>query len=326
MHNIIGFDMSQHFLLSPAAKTLSLAKVMRMSDAEARNAFRQVRWADTDGEPVCPECGSVEAYDLRTRPVFKCKACGKQFSITSGTIFASRKLAVRDILAAIAVFINGAKGYSALQLSRDLSVGYKTAFVLLHKVREAIKLARAEGALAGDVAVDGAYFGGYVKPSNEAKDRKDLRKRINQSGKRQSVIVARGNGRTITHVAKHEADGVAFVAANVAHGSTVHADEASHWDKLAAFFPIKRINHQQAYSMDGACTNAAESFFSRLRRSEIGIHHHIAGRHLGAYAAEMAWREDCRREPNGRQYAMVMGAVAVTPKSAQWCGYWQRRA
>lgn len=318
--------MAQHFLLSPAAKTLSLVKVMRMSDAEARAAFRKVRWSETDGEPVCPTCGCCDSYDLKTRQVYKCKACGKQYSITSGTIFHSRKLAVRDILAAIAVFINGAKGYSALQLSRDLSVDYKTAFVMLHKVREAIKIARAEGALSGDVAVDGAYFGGYVKPTNKRSDRKDRRKVIHQSGKRQSVIVAReANGRTITHVARTEAEGVAFVAANVQHGSTVHADEASHWDKLAAYFPIKRINHQDAYSQDGACTNAAESFFSRMRRAEIGIHHHIAGQYLGAYAAEMAWREDCRREANGTQYAMVMGAVAVAEKSDQWCGYWRRR-
>jgi hypothetical protein len=75
----------------------------------------------------------------------------------------------------------GAKGYSALQLSRDLSIDYKTAFVMLHKVREAIKLARNEGALSGDVAVDGAYFGGYVKPANLKSDRKDRRFTANQS-------------------------------------------------------------------------------------------------------------------------------------------------
>ncbi|MGX8010968.1 IS1595 family transposase [Mesorhizobium sp. ORM8.1] len=318
--------MSQHFLLSPAAKTLSLVKVMRMSDTEARTAFRKIRWSQTDGEPVCPVCGCLDCYDLKTRQVYKCSACYKQFSITSGTIFASRKLAVRDILAAIAVFINGAKGYSALQLSRDLSVDYKTAFVMLHKVREAIELARDEGALSGNVAVDGAYFGGYVKPANNRADRKDRRLAANQTGKRQSVIVAREtDGRTITHVAATEAAGAAFVAANVKHGSTVHADEASHWDKLAAYFPIKRINHQEAYSKDGACTNAAESFFSRIRRAEIGIHHRIAGDYLGSYAAEMAWREDNRRKANGTQYAMVVSAVGVAPKSERLCGYWQRR-
>ena len=95
--------MAQHFLLSPAAKTLSLAKVLRMSDDQASQAFAKLRWADTDGEPVCPECGCLEHYNLKSRPVWKCKGCGKQFSITSGTIFHSRKLSLRDILGAIAI-------------------------------------------------------------------------------------------------------------------------------------------------------------------------------------------------------------------------------
>lgn len=318
--------MSQHFLLSPAAKTLSLVKVMRMSDDEAKMIFRQMRWADTEGEPVCPSCGCLENYDLATRQVYKCKGCSKQFSITSGTIFASRKLAVRDILAAIAIFINGAKGYSALHLSRDLSVDYKTAFVLLHKLRESIGVAQAEGTLSGTVEVDGAYFGGYVKPANERKDRKDRRKKVHQSGKRQSVIVMRERkGRTLTYVTPNEAAGVALVAQRVEKGATVHADEASHWDKLAARFPIKRINHKEAYSKDGACTNQAESFFSRLRRAEIGTHHHIAGKYLHAYAAEMAWREDFNRESNGTQFLMVVGASMAASKSQTWCGYWQNR-
>ena len=113
---------------------------------------------------------------------------------------------------------------------------------------------------------------------------------------------------------------------SVEHGATVHADEAPHWDRLAAYFPIKRINHQEAYSKDGACTNQAESFFSRLRRPEVGTHHHIAGKYLGAYAAEMAWREDTNRQANGTQFTMAIGAVAAAPVSRQWAGYWQRRA
>ncbi len=317
--------MAQHFLHSPAAKTLSLTKVLRMSDQDAATAFRAIRWAETDGEPVCPECGCLEHYNLKSRPVWKCKGCAKQFSITSGTIFHGRKLALRDILGAIAIFTNGAKGYSALQLSRDLCVDYKTAFVMLHKCREAIGLARDEGALSGDVEVDGAYFGGYVKPANDRSERKDRRRKIHQSGKRQVIIAVREReGRTLTTVAASEAEGVAVVRNNVAPGSTVHADEAGHWDKLAAHFPIKRINHQQAYSMNGACTNQAESFFSRVRRSEIGIHHHIAGKYLAAYAGELAWREDARRVSNGNQFAMLVSAAAIAPKSAAWCGYWQR--
>ena len=319
--------MSQHFLLSPVAKTLSITKVLRMSDRDAETAFRAIRWAETGGEPVCPRCAGHEHYNLKSRPVWKCKMCSKQFSLTSGTIFHSRKLSLRDILGAISIFTNGAKGYAALQLSRDLGCDYKAAFVMLHKLREAIALARNEGALSGDVEVDGAYFGGYVKPANNRADRKDLRKAMNQTGKRQVVVALREReGRTFVAVTKTEAEGVAVAKANIVTGSTIHADEAAHWDKLAAHFPIKRINHQHAYSKDGACTNQAESFFSRARRAEFGIHHHIAGKHLSAYATEMAWREDARRVSNGNQFAMIVSAVAIAPKSSAWCGYWKRRS
>lgn len=320
--------MAQHFLLSPQARTLTLTKVLRMSDREAEKAFRAVRWPDTIGEPVCPVCGGTHHYHLKARKVWKCRACSKQFSLTSGTIFHSRKLSLRDILGAIAIFTNGAKGYSALQLARDLGCDYKSCFVLLHKLRESISLARESGALSGDVEIDGAYFGGYVKPANNVDDRKDRRKKENQSGKRQSVVVMRErDGRTVTGVAAREADGVEMARQTIGADATVHADEASHWDQLAANFPIKRINHQIQYSApDGACTNMAESFFSRMRRSEIGIHHKIAGPYLAAYATELAWREDARRVSNGCQFTMVVCAAGVAPKSATWCGYWQRRS
>lgn len=133
-------------------------------------------------------------------------------------------------------------------------------------------------------------------------------------------------GRTLAYVAPNEAAGVPVIREIVKPGATIHADEASHWDKLGARFPIKRINHTVAYSLDGACTNQAESFFSRLRRSEQGIHHHIAGPYLQAYAQEIAWREDMRRRSNGNQVTMITTAAMAAPKSAQWCGYRQRRA
>lgn len=319
--------MAQHFLHSPAAKTLSITSVMRMTEEEARSVFAKIRWSETNGEPICPVCGSVEAYNLKTRPVWKCKGCSKQFSITSGTIFANRKLPVRDILAGIAIYVNGAKGFSALQLSRDLRVDYKTAFVMLHKVREAIGLSMDDSQLSGVVEIDGMYVGGYVKPTNFKADRKDRRILENQTGKRQVVVAMRERqGRTRVGIAKHEREGVEMAAAQIVPNTPVHADEASHWDRLSARFDIKRVNHQQAYSQNGACTNMAESFFSRVRRAEIGTHHHIAGPYLSAYATEMAWREDFRRTPNGTQFSMVIDAAAAAPVSEKWCGYWQRRA
>lgn len=317
--------MAQHFLLSAAARSLSLAKVMRMTEDQAFDAFRSIRWTSTEGDAVCGKCGCFECYTFKARRIFKCKACGSQFSVTSGTIFASRKMDLRDILAAIAIFVNGAKGHSALQLSRDLDVQYKTAFVLSHKIREALAAEQATSTLEGEVEVDGAYFGGYVKPANNRADRKDRRRKIHQTGKRKVVVVARErDGETLTHVAKTEADGVPFVLGNVAPGATIHADEAGHWDNLETRFLTRRINHSVAYSTAESCTNMAESFFSRIRRAEIGIHHHIAGDYLSAYAAEMAWREDNRRISNGEQFLLATSSALAHPVSRQWKGYWQR--
>src|SRR6185437_11101166 len=97
----------------------------------------------------------------------------------------------RDLLAAIAIFVNGAKGHSALQLSRDLDCQYKTAFVLAHKLREAMGAADKGAKVSGEVEIDGMYTGGYVKPTNYKEHRRDRRLAINQNGKRQVVIVAR---------------------------------------------------------------------------------------------------------------------------------------
>ncbi len=319
--------MSQHLLLSAAARTLSLAKVLRMSDDDAFDAFKAIRWADNGGEPFCHKCGCVAVYTFRARRLFKCQGCNSQFSVTSGSIFASRKMALRDILAAVAIFVNGAKGHSALQLSRDLDCQYKTAFVLAHKLREALGDARDARKLEGDVEIDGAYFGGYVKPANRKEDRVDRRHAMHRTGKRQVVVVMRErDGKTLPFVAKSENAGVPTIVANVAQGSTIFADEASSWDDLDARFLTKRINHSVCYSDGMACTNMAESFFSRIRRAEIGIHHHIAGRYLNAYANEMAWREDHRRVSNGEQYLLATGAALTHPVSRQWKGYWQRPA
>jgi hypothetical protein len=106
--------------------------------------------------------------------------------------------------------------------------------------------------------------------------------------------------------------------------AVVYADEAAAWDALHATYDMRRINHSLAYSLDGASTNMAESFFSRIRRAEIGQHHHIAGPYLHAYAGEMAWRENHRREANGGQVSLMLAAALAHPVSRVWAGYWQR--
>ena len=179
--------MAQHFLLSAKARTLGLASIMRMSDDEAHARFVAIRFAENGGEPFCHTCGCVKVYAYTTRRLWKCSACGKQFSVTSGTIFASRKLPIRDYLAAIAIFVNAVKGISALQLGRDLDVQYKTAFVLAHKLREAIGADRESINLSGTVEIDGAYVGGHGRPSNDRKEP------AAEAKAKQVVVVARAS-------------------------------------------------------------------------------------------------------------------------------------
>jgi transposase-like protein len=320
-----------HFLQSKAARSLSLAQVFRMTDGEAETAFRNIRWHETDGAAVCPACGGLDAYSAR-RPSgllrFRCRECGKDFTITSGTLFAAHKAPLRSYLAAIAVFMNEVKGKNALALSRDLNMSHKACWVLLHKVREAMAeefKGRKVGG-AGKVAeVDGAYFGGYVKPANLAEHRKDRRKLANQSGKRQSVVIVRErNGNSVPAVFKSEGAALKWIKSRADLGTVVNADEASGWNGLQTKYEMKRINHQEAYSQDGACTNMAESFFSRLRRGEMGHFHHVSGPYLLRYAQEASWREDARRADNGQQVRRVTELALHRGPSVDFAGYYQR--
>lgn len=315
----------QHFLLSAQARTLSLKAVFRMSDDDAYRLFCEMRWPETEGEAVCPRCGCFETYNITSRRRFKCVGCHHQFSVTSGTIFASRKLSFVDLLAAIAIFVNGAKGVSALQVSRDLDVQYKTAFVLSHKLREAMALELANRQLNGVVEIDGAYFGGYVKQENVKAGRKDRRLAQNRTGKRQCVVIMRERGgRSIPFVVRNEGDAVPYVRDHVGTLATIHADEGTGWDALHAGWDTRRVNHSVQFMDKGVCTNQAESYFSRLRRMEVGTHHHIAGPYLNAYAGEASWREDNRRVANGEQATLVAASAMASGVSRRWAGYWQR--
>ena len=323
--------MAQHFLFSAAARSLSPAKVVRMSHQGAENVFARLRWPETDGKPVCPLRGCQICYDCRRaadKPRWRCKACRSDFSVTSDTLFAWHKLPIKSYLMAIAVFCNEVKGKSMLAFSRDLDVQYKTAFVLAHKLREAVASSTKALRIGGEgrtAEIDGAYFGGHIRPENLAIDRIDRRLAENRSGHREVVVAMRErDGRTLARVFPAEADALATIGRRIAKGTTIHADESSAWDKPHASFAMQRINHKDGYSIDGACTNGAESFFSRLRRGELGHHHRIAGPYLVRYAQEAAWREDLRRVGNGEQAHGVVSLAMRCRPSVDFRGYWQR--
>ena len=317
--------MAQHFLLSTAARACAFAGEGRPHvGRRSPRRLPQYPLGPTDGAPVCPHCGCLGVYRLRDAPCSSARLV-TSIHVTSGTIFASRKLPLRDYLLAIAIFVNGAKGHSALQLSRDLDCQYKTAFVLAHKIREALAAEKADETVSGDGRGRRRLFRRLCEARELQREPPRSSPCVNQNGKRRVVVIARErDGKTLPFVFKSEAASLETLARASQPGSTVHADEATHWDALHSRYLTKRINHEEAYSDGEACTNQAESFFSRLRRAEIGTHHHIAGPYLAAYAAEMAWREDNRRVSNGEQYLMAANAALAHPVVAQWKGYWQR--
>src|SRR5271170_7570983 len=238
--------MAQHFLLSAAARTLGIGAVTRMTDLQVEATFAAIRWADTAGKPVCPHCGCQSCYTAR-RPNgalrYRCKACRKDFSLTSGTLFAFHKMPLRQYLAAIVIFCNEVKGKSALALSRDLDCQYKTAFVLAHKMREAMASEIIGLRLGGPgkiVEIDGGYFGGYVKPANHKENRVDRRLAANQNGKRQCVVVIRErDGKVLPAAFRSEASAISFIKNRVARETEIMVDEAASWNELASRYSMK---------------------------------------------------------------------------------------
>jgi transposase-like protein len=236
--------MPQQFLLSPAARTLTLASVARMSDGEVEKVFIRLRWADSGGNPYCPHYGGTTVYMAR-RPSgsdrWRCKPCRKDFSITSGTLFASHKMPLRSYLMAIAIFANEVKGKSMLALSRDLGTQYKTAFVLAHKLREAMA-SEVDQTEVGGEGKKAEIDGGYVKPATDRDNRRDRRLRENRSGKRRVVVVIRERGgKTLPGVFQSEAEALDFIRKSVSPKTELYADEAAAWDALHARYELHRI-------------------------------------------------------------------------------------
>lgn len=326
--------MSQHFLLSAKARTLSVLKVMQMSDGEAFAVFKELRWGAGDAV-ACPCCGAIGVHAFRKdRRQWRCLDCGHTFSVTSGTIFANHKLPLKTYLAAIAIYANAAKGISALQLSRDLGCQYKTAFVLAHKIRESLMEHRDESALAGEVHMDGAYVNGYIRPKNKKVDRIDRRLAKHQRQDKRCVFVMRQKGdagsvgaaKTLTFIlkAENQADVSKLAGSFVSKGSVICADESNAYDPLHAKFDTRRVNHSIEYRADdGTTNNLAESYFSRFRRMQYGQTHKFGNLYLANYANEAAFREDTRRQSNGAIFLEVTKRCAKTRTSRDWCGYWQ---
>lgn len=141
--------------LKPEFSDFGLEDVAALTELQAVHMLAEAFWGSTTTMP-CPRCGTYDAHYWRRREMrWKCKCCARTFSVTSGTVFADRKLPLTKLLGILVSWINGAAGKPALQLMRDWRVAYGTAFTIGHKLREGITRGFNTGVLCGVYQMDG---------------------------------------------------------------------------------------------------------------------------------------------------------------------------
>jgi len=269
------------------AETISLPKLLGMFPTQESCIawLEKVRW---DGNPVCPHCGGTHKI---SRPASKpntywCGDCRKQFTATTGTIMHATKTPLQNWIVAIYSVMTARKGVSAMQLSKELGVQYRTAWYMLHRIREAC--ASGEFRLDNIVEMDEAYIGG--KEANKHASKK-LRAGRGAVGKVPVMGARERGGRTVARPVDN-ADGKtakAFAQAVVAAGATIHTDDSRIYNTL----PYKReaVRHSVGeYVRGDVHTNGIEAVWAVLKRSIHGTWHHVSPKHLYRYVNEATMR------------------------------------
>jgi transposase-like protein len=294
---------------------MSLATVAgKFSDEGAAwDYVEELRW---HGTPECAHCRSTdvvfipprgEARSTRTgaksfRKVWRCRSCRKQFSVLVGTIFEGTKVPLRKWLMAIYLMCAGKNGVSALELQRDLGITYKSAWFVVHRIREAMAHSPGAPKLFGIVEADETWMGGDDKNrhSNKKRGPDDSGRVIvlslvsTETGEVRSQVVPNVQGFTLSDAIENVADKAQTTLHTDGHGGYGFID----WE----FKGHATVNHHQGeYARGDVTTNRVEGFFSQFKRSIDGTHHHISKEHVGRYAREFDFRYGTRRMSDGER-------------------------
>jgi len=297
------------------------------TEADAYRLLEDLRWGD---RPVCPHCGSVRKHyfltptngtarktrtgSLSQRRVWKCADCRKQFSVLTGTIFHGSKIPARTWVFVVFEMASSKNGVSAREIERKYDLTPKTAWFMLHRIREAMKREPLAGLLSGRVVADETFWGG--KPSN--RHGHDPKKHVQGHHDRTPILalVSRETGEVRSRVmpnVKPENLRQAL-AEHVDPALThLHTDGARNYRLIAGDFAShEAVNHDiREYVRGDVSTNQAETYFSQLKRSIDGTHHHVSMEHLSRYLAEFDFRystcKDTDAERMGKMVARVAG-------------------
>lgn len=265
---------------------MNLQNQIYTDDNAARAHLEKLRWPDG---PICPHCGVVaNAAALKgksTRPgVYKCRDCRQPFSVTVGTVFERSKIPLHKWLAANHMLNSAKKGVSAHQVHRTLNVTYKTAWFMMHRLREAMAPAKDAAPLGGSgktVEADETFLGKSPKtrktaPKHAKPDRQVL-SLVERGGHLRSIYL---DGKTVRDYLKPKV---------IRDDSRLVTDGAQHYKFQG--YKHEAVDHSKfEWARGDVHTNTLEGYFSIFKRGLTGIYQHCGSQHLHRYLAEFDFR------------------------------------
>jgi len=259
-----------------------------------------LRWPDG---PSCPACEHKEHYYLKTQKRWKCKACGRQFSVKLGTIFEDSALSLDKWLCALWMLVNCKNGVSSHEIARTLEITQKSAWFMLQRLRLALQSGSLVklGGDGGEVEVDETYIGGKARNMHKRRrqrltgvlteDKTTVMGFLERGGKVRTVIVGDRQRETMRPVVKEHVDtGAALYSDNLAAYRGLH-DEYDH----------QIVDHATRYVDGRVHTNGIENFWSLLKRGLNGTYIAVEPFHLFRYLDEQAFRFNTRKDADGKK-------------------------